>query len=282
MVGTGFEEIDPKAFSSSSSSMEDFGEPNSDWTNSDHGLEEFLKMEMPSPESLMSLDFGSQSIQSVLSFDPSMLNQTTGIQFTGQQHDQHATSGVMADMNQANVHLGQQGSDISLTSRSKINDPKVLTDDKVTRKRQRDRDYRERRRKERMETKDNLEALGEENEHLEKENESLKRENALMNQTLESQAEEIKQLRNDLNNMKFEHGKQNILVQILSSELLANPELQLENQRLKDENVRLRNKVDVNDYSSQLIKENGSLRIENMVLRVQNDALCEKIANDNG
>ncbi|EOY13914.1 Uncharacterized protein TCM_032672 [Theobroma cacao] len=273
MVGTGFEEIDPKAFFSSSSSMEDFGEPSSDGTNSYQDLEASLKMEIPSPELLNSID-------SLLSFDPSMLNQTTGTQFTGQQYDQHATSSMMAYINEANMHLGQQGSDISLSRRSKINDAEVLTDDKVARKRQRDRDYRERCKKQRMEMKDNLEALGEENEHLEKENESLKGENALMNQTLESQAEEIKQLRNDLNNTKFEHEKQNILVQILSSELLANPDLQHENQNLKDENVRLRNEVDIKDCSSQLIKENGSLRIENMVLRVQNGALCEKIAND--
>ena len=45
---------------------------------------------------------------------------------------------------------------------------------------------------------------------------------------------------------------------------------------LKDENDGLRKKID-----SLLIEENGNLKFENMVLRVQIDALCGKIIDDN-
>ncbi|XWS27531.1 hypothetical protein CRYUN_Cryun26dG0123300 [Craigia yunnanensis] len=211
------------------------------------------------------------------SFDPLMVNHTTATdQFT-------ATSSTMVDINQANMPLalGQQTSGISETNQSEINAPKIVADDKVARKTQRDREYRARCKKGRMQMKDNLVALGGENELLKTENESLKRENALVNQTLESQAEEMEQLGNDMNHMKFEHDKQNILVQILSSELLANPDLRLENQMLKDENDKLRKKVEIDDDSSLLTEDNRNLKFENMVLRVQIDALCGKIANDN-
>ena len=50
---------------------------------------------------------------------------------------------------------------------------------------------------------------------------------------------------------------------------------------LKDENDGLRKKIEIDDDSSLLIEENGNLKFENMVLRVQIDALCGKIIDDN-
>ena len=73
-------------------------------------------------------------------FDPLMVNQTTATdQFT-------TTSSAMVNINQANIHfaLEQQTSGISEINQSEINDPNIVIDDKVARKRQRDREYRER------------------------------------------------------------------------------------------------------------------------------------------
>lgn len=56
--------------------------------------------------------------------------------------------------------------------------------------------------------------------------------------------------------------------------------MRLENEKLKDENSSLRKNV--NSNSLQLLaEENAKLKIENKVLKVQNDALCGKIISDN-
>ncbi|GKV45688.1 hypothetical protein SLEP1_g52746 [Rubroshorea leprosula] len=83
--------------------------------------------------------------------------------------------------------------------------------------------------------KTDMELLDEENENLKKENERLKSVHDLMNGTLQTQAKLIAQLKGDLDILNDEYKKQNVLVQRLS-ELLACPDLQLENERLKLEN----------------------------------------------
>ncbi|XP_017976195.1 PREDICTED: uncharacterized protein LOC18594951 isoform X5 [Theobroma cacao] len=60
---------------------------------------------------------------------------------------------------------------------------------------------------------------------------------------------------------------------------VADP-LRLENEKLKDENASLRKNANLNNLSL-LEAENARLRIENKVLKVQNDALCGKIISDN-
>ncbi|KAK6232121.1 hypothetical protein SCA6_002194 [Theobroma cacao] len=131
-----------------------------------------------------------------------------------------------------------------------------------------------------VEMESNLEVLRGENISLKKENERLKKDNAVMDQTLKDQAKEIDQLKNNLSQLKREYGKQNVLVQTLSG-LLADP-LRLENEKLRDENASLRKNANLNNNLSLLEDENARLRIENKVLKVQNDALCGKIISDNG
>ncbi|XVF07147.1 hypothetical protein REPUB_Repub06bG0113600 [Reevesia pubescens] len=147
------------------------------------------------------------------------------------------------------------------------------------RKKKIDQAYRERCKKAKEEMQLNLETLTGENESLKKENEFLKTDNASMNQTLTDQAKEIVRLRSDLFHLKNEHEKQNVLVQTLSG-LLADP-VRLENEKLKEENASLRKDAKVNGYLPLLVEENVKLKIENKVLKVQNDALCGKIISDN-
>ncbi|XP_022765994.1 uncharacterized protein LOC111310884 isoform X2 [Durio zibethinus] len=151
--------------------------------------------------------------------------------------------------------------------------------ERTQRKRKNDREYRERCKNRKVETESNLKNLGGENESLKKQNESLRKDNLLMNQTLRDQKEEIDQLRSDLCPLKRKHERQNVLAQTLS-ELLADP-VRLENEKLKDETASLKKNANLNGYLAQLSEENARLRIENKVLKVQNDALCGKIISDN-
>ncbi|GKV45684.1 hypothetical protein SLEP1_g52742 [Rubroshorea leprosula] len=129
-----------------------------------------------------------------------------------------------------------------------------------------------------MRMKTDMESLDEENENLKKENERLKHVHGSMNGTLQMQTKLIDQLKGDLDKLNDEYKKQNVLVQRLS-ELLACPDLQLENERLKLENSQLRRYAGL-DYRVVLAEENVKLKLENKVLRVQNDALCGKLISD--
>ncbi|XP_039007686.1 uncharacterized protein LOC120135482 [Hibiscus syriacus] len=151
--------------------------------------------------------------------------------------------------------------------------------ERAMRKRRIDQAYRERCRNLKTEMQSNMENLKGENDSLKIENESLKEANSLMNQTLRDQEYEIEKLRSDFVQIKREYEQQNVLVQTLSG-LLADP-MRLENEKLKDENASLRKNADLNSNLPQLAEDNAKLRIENKVLKVQNDALCGKIISDN-
>ncbi|KAB2046254.1 hypothetical protein ES319_D01G220900v1 [Gossypium barbadense] len=154
----------------------------------------------------------------------------------------------------------------------------VSGSERALRKKRIDQAYRERCKNHKMEMQSNVENLKDENDSLKKENTSLLKDYSLMNQTLRDQEKEIEQLRNDLLQLKREHEKQNVLVLTLSG-LLADP-MRLENEKLKDENASLRKNANPNCNLPQLAEENAKLRIENKVLKVQNDALCGKIISD--
>ncbi|GKV52176.1 hypothetical protein SLEP1_g58767 [Rubroshorea leprosula] len=57
------------------------------------------------------------------------------------------------------------------------------------------------------------------------------------------------------------------------------PDLQLENERLKLENGQVRQIASLH-YNMVIAEENVKLKLENKVLRVQNDALCGKLISD--
>ncbi|XVF56244.1 hypothetical protein PTKIN_Ptkin06aG0103400 [Pterospermum kingtungense] len=184
---------------------------------------------------------------------------------------------------QTNVSTGTaqatQPPDVSNASLLKRNPSTLSESERVQRKRKTDQAYRQRCKKHKEVMQLKLETLTGENDSLKKENESLKKDNALMHQTLSDQSKEIDQLKNDLFQLKSEYEKQNVLVQTLSG-FLADP-TRLENEKLKYENASLRKHANLSSNLPLLAEENAKLKIENKVLKVQNDALCGKIISDN-
>ncbi|GKV24558.1 hypothetical protein SLEP1_g34156 [Rubroshorea leprosula] len=150
----------------------------------------------------------------------------------------------------------------------------------VERKRLKDKAYRERLKKGKIEMEYNMETLTSENVQLKNENGNLKSENTHMNKVLQSQAKEIDQLKNDLDRLKHEYKKQNALVQTLS-DILASSDLREEHRKLQNENDLLRRSMGMDGQRLQLIEENVKLKHENRVLKVQVDALCEKLITEN-
>ncbi|KAE8666891.1 RNA-directed DNA polymerase [Hibiscus syriacus] len=139
--------------------------------------------------------------------------------------------------------------------------------------------YRQRIKQNKVQMQLDFENLNRENDSLKAENQSLKQDNASMNQTLAKQAAMIDQLRSDLLTLKHDNSKQNVLLETLT-QYLADP-LRLENAKLKAENASLRKSANLNSNVLQLLAENANLKLENKVLKVQNDALCGKIISDN-
>ncbi|XP_021298813.1 uncharacterized protein LOC110427581 isoform X2 [Herrania umbratica] len=172
-----------------------------------------------------------------------------------------------------------QGSIVSKDAHSPVLAPNADLE-KAEKKRKIDQAYRERCKKTKTQMIRDLKTFGEENEHLRMENKTLKEDNASMTQMLQSQTKELLQHKNRLDQLKFENEKQNALVQVLS-DLVVNSNLSHENQKLKDENAQLRQMVKLSGEPLKLVQENGKLQHENMLLKVQIDALCGKIVDDN-
>ncbi|KAL4333098.1 hypothetical protein GQ457_07G015780 [Hibiscus cannabinus] len=110
---------------------------------------------------------------------------------------------------------------------------------KAEKKRKADKAYRERCKMKKDERVQALGTLGKENEDLKMENQCLKERNACLNQSLESQTRDLNEMKHQLGNLKLENEKQNALVHILSGHVV-NPDLCLQNKKLRDENARLR------------------------------------------
>ncbi|KAG5228101.1 hypothetical protein OIU77_022758 [Salix suchowensis] len=158
--------------------------------------------------------------------------------------------------------------------------------DQVARKRMNDRTYRERCKKNKMETERNLELLSKENDRLKGENASFKTEAVRTGKTLQSQEQEMKQLRETIVLLKQRHDKQNTLVEVLSERLAGakDGDLQRENTQLKSSIALLRSQVnDRNNLDKlQLQEKNAQLEHEKRSLEMIVQALCEKISNEKG
>ncbi|KAJ6712809.1 hypothetical protein OIU79_008915 [Salix purpurea] len=154
--------------------------------------------------------------------------------------------------------------------------------DQVARKRMNDRTYRERCKKNKMETERNLELLSKENDRLKGENASFKTEAVRTGKTLQSQEQEMKQLRKTIVLLKQRHDKQNTLVEVLSERLAG--DLQRENTQLKSNIALLRSQVnDRNNLDKlQLQEKDAQLEHEKRSLEMIVQALCEKISNEKG
>ncbi|KAK8643659.1 hypothetical protein V6N13_012942 [Hibiscus sabdariffa] len=147
---------------------------------------------------------------------------------------------------------------------------------KAEKRRKANKAYRERCKMKKDEAVQALETLGKENEDLKMENQCLKEMNASLNQSLQSQTGVLNEMKHQLGNLKLENEKQNALVHVLSGHVV-NPDLRLENKKLRDENARLREIFKLSDGTLKLVEENGNLKYENLLLEVKIDALLGQI-----
>lgn len=156
----------------------------------------------------------------------------------------------------------------------------------IAKKRKIDRAYRERCKRNKIETERNLELLRKENDRLKGENASFKTEAVRTRQTLQSQEQEMKRLRKTIVLLKEKHDKQNTVVEVLSKRLAGanDTDLQRENTQLKSKIVLLRSQVnDQNNLDKlQLQEKNAQLEHDKSSLEVIVQALCEKINNEKG
>ncbi|XP_039023844.1 uncharacterized protein LOC120156610 [Hibiscus syriacus] len=195
------------------------------------------------------------------------------------QNHPGVSSGVTLNQTNGSTVHASQSPNTSGARALRKSQSNLSATDRNERKRLTDQAYRERVKNNKVQMQLNLGNLARENDFLKEENQSLKEDNASMNQTLTKQVAMIDQLRSDLLRLKRDHDKQNVLLETLAQHL-ADP-LRLENETLKAENASLRKSVNLNNGVPRLLEENAKLKLENKVLRVQNDALCGKIISDN-
>ncbi|GLU07178.1 hypothetical protein SLE2022_241450 [Rubroshorea leprosula] len=156
-------------------------------------------------------------------------------------------------------------------------------------KRARDKAYREREKKRKIEMEDNLKELTQENNALKDEVRASKAENTRLNQAFQSQGEGMDKLKHDFNQLKHDYIKQNVVVQTLSGALAVSvPSPRDEIQKLKNEIDLLRQGMGMDSPCLELMKENAKLKHalekekhEKRALKVQLDALCAKIIAEN-
>ncbi|KAE8664314.1 RNA-directed DNA polymerase [Hibiscus syriacus] len=223
--------------------------------------------------------FLEQFLSSLSNHDEQNLQTSNQGSLTYQQNQPGVSSGVtLNEINGSTVHASQSPNTSGARALTKSQST-LSTADRNERKRLIDQAYRERVKNNKAQMQSNLENLARENDSLKEENQSLKQDNASMNQTLAKQAAMIDQLRSDLLQLKHSHDKQNVLLETLTQNL-ADP-LRLENETLKAENASLRKSANLNSDVPGLLEENAKLKLENKVLKVQNDALCGKIISDN-
>ncbi|KAJ6702015.1 hypothetical protein OIU74_013221 [Salix koriyanagi] len=158
--------------------------------------------------------------------------------------------------------------------------------DKVARKRMIDRAYRERCKKNKMETERNVELLSKENDRLKGENATFKVEAVRTGKTLQSQEQEMKQLREKIVLLKQRHDEQYNFVEVLSERLAGakDADLQRENTELKSSLALLWSQVnDRNNLDKlQLQEKDAHLEHKKRSLEMIVQALCEKISSEKG
>lgn len=174
----------------------------------------------------------------------------------------------------------------NITDTDKKGQDLKATKDQVAKKRKTDKAYRERCKRNKIETERNLDLLRKENDRLKGENASFKTEAVRTRQTLQSQEQEMKRLRKTIVLLKEKHDKQNTVVEVLSKRLAGanDTDLQRENTQLKNKIALLRSQVnDQNNLDKlQLQEKNAQLEHDKSSLEVIVQALCEKINNEKG
>ncbi|XP_038710065.1 uncharacterized protein LOC120004824 isoform X2 [Tripterygium wilfordii] len=148
-----------------------------------------------------------------------------------------------------------------------------------------DKRYREKCRESKKKMESELYELGQENKILHDENKDLMMEKESINKSLHLAETETKHLNTEIRNLRTNMKSQQIFVdQFLKKldDVSSNENHRLEIKKLQNEIMILKqnNWEDWLTNKVQLLHEIGNLEHENKFLKVQVDALCEKIHND--
>ncbi|KAJ6945890.1 hypothetical protein NC651_000841 [Populus alba x Populus x berolinensis] len=174
----------------------------------------------------------------------------------------------------------------NITDTDKKGQDLEATKDQVAKKRKNDRAYRERCKRNKIETERNLDLLRKENDRLQGENAFFKTEAVRTRQAQQSQEQEMKRLRKTIVLLKEKRNKQNTIVEVLSKQIAGanDTDLQRENTQLKNKILLLMSQV--NDQNSldklQLQEKNAQLEHDKSSLEVIVQGLCEMINNEKG
>lgn len=152
------------------------------------------------------------------------------------------------------------------------------------RKKEVDRAYRQRCKFKKIKNEEKLSVLTEENNRLDRENKHLKNEEVRLEEVVQTQNENMKQLKGNFCLLKSQLDKQKIVVEVLSKQLAMCQDIdrQREIERLKCENDLLTKRINNRDSLNiiQLEAKNTKLEQEKRSLQMIIDALCTKINKD--
>ncbi|KAL3609666.1 hypothetical protein D5086_000686 [Populus alba] len=185
-----------------------------------------------------------------------------------------------------NARPGSSHQSSNITDTDKKGQDLEATKDQVAKKRKIDRAYRERCKRNKIETERNFDLRRKENDRLKGENAFFKTEAVRTRQTLQSQEQEMKRVRKTIVLLEEKRDKQNTVVEVLSKRLAGanDTDLQRENTQLKNKILLLMSQV--NDQNSldklQLQEKNAQLEHDKSSLEVIVQALCEMINNEKG
>ncbi|XP_038710071.1 uncharacterized protein LOC120004829 isoform X2 [Tripterygium wilfordii] len=157
------------------------------------------------------------------------------------------------------------------------------TADQDEKKKMKDRNYRERCKEEKRQMEIDLRRLAGENSHLKSVNKEMKKEKDSMNQNLQSAGAEINKLKSEFCKLKGYIGHQHILVEAFSQKIFSSNHVHEQIKMLRDEIARLSANVSSNKQmleKKELLDKILHLQYQNKVLKVQVQALCEKISNE--
>ncbi|XP_011008246.1 PREDICTED: uncharacterized protein LOC105113672 isoform X3 [Populus euphratica] len=157
--------------------------------------------------------------------------------------------------------------------------------EKRLRKQESDRKSRAKKEQMRRENEERLVKVTEENNELRKDNASLKEGEAQMKRKLTTFVQKVSHLEKEVSRLNNKLKGQNTKVDVLSEKLVASSEttdLVEENKQLKRKNEQLMNSLKNPDITKtvELFEEIEKWKLKAKRLQIINDALCDKMNND--
>ncbi|XP_038710873.1 uncharacterized protein LOC120005353 isoform X2 [Tripterygium wilfordii] len=158
-----------------------------------------------------------------------------------------------------------------------------IAQDRIARKRLSDKAYRERCKEGKNKMQDELDKLTVENKLVKFANQSIRTEIDSMNLKLQSAAQETKQLQSAMNKLRRQNGCQQVLMEAFLQKMVGSRDGDHRLDKLTHEITKLRQNVVFTGWmgeTMQLLNRVAELEHQNRDLKVQVQALCEKISND--